>query len=314
MAALAALEPQALAVGCRDVTTPGAATAGVARIDQLKPNTRRCRLVGNKKLPLGVGPAVDFGSEVLPFFERGVSHVAQIFADDPLCSNLNRVTDQVFARCVQERIGYGCLIPGHPSQEPPRTLGANRLDNGAAAPDTRTTVIQFPAFEEKGFLIMGVGRSHQPLHAKVHAHDTTFRLWLRDLDLVREKQIPLPAYTFDLGVFPTRVRNPWADQFNQLPKNCDTFVVPREVTPVGDWHRRLFVDRQSPAIIGFGGFVVTSSNRCDIPKITATFRLSAYEGSNQKHPRFFSSRRTRKIFTQACRLVVWTVKKKLQGQ
>jgi hypothetical protein len=258
MPALAALEPQAFAVGCRDVTTPGATPAGVARVDQFKPNPRRGSLVGNKELTLGVGPAVDFGSEVFPFFERGVSHVAQIFADDSLRPNFNRVADQCLGGDMQEVPRYGCLISGHPAEQASGGLGANGLDRGAGEPDARTTMIQLAAFEEKCLLIVRIGSGQEAFYAKVHAYNATCNLWFWDLDLVRENQIPLVAHTFDLGILPTGVRNPRANQFNWLPEYCDAFLVPREVTPVGGWYRRLFVDRQSPAIIGFGRFVSSS--------------------------------------------------------
>jgi hypothetical protein len=201
---------------------------------------------------------VDFGSEVFPFFERGVSHVAQIFADDSLRPNFNRVADQCLGGDMQEVPRYGCLIPRHPAEQASGRFGANGLDSGAGAPDAQTTVIQLPAFEEKCLLIVRIGSGQEALYAKVHAHNATCSLWFWDLDLVRENQIPLVAHTFDLGILPAGVRNPGANQFNWLPEYCDAFLVSREVTPVGDWHRRLFVDRQLPAIIGFGRFVSSS--------------------------------------------------------
>ena len=143
------------------MTTPGTAPAGVLWIDQLESNSFRSSLILDKELSLCIWPAVDFGPEVFPFLERTVSDVAQVLADDSLCSDTNRVVYQLFTCKMKQVLRYGCLVPGHSAKQASGTLGASGLDSGAGAPDARTTVIKPTAFEEKCLGVVGVGGSHQ---------------------------------------------------------------------------------------------------------------------------------------------------------
>lgn len=255
MAASTALEVQALAVGRGDESTLRAASRCVLGIDQLKSNAMGGCLILDKELPLSVWPAVDFGPEVFPFLERTVSDVAQVFNDDPLRSDTNRVADQLFRRKVEQRIRYGCLVPGHPSQESPGGLGANGLDGGAGAPDARTAVVKPTAFEEKCFGVAGVGGGHQAFHAKVHANHTTIIFEFRDLNLVGEDKIPLLPDAFNLGILPSRLRDTGANQFDWFSENGHALFVSGEVPSVSHRHGRFPVYRQFPAIVGFCGLV-----------------------------------------------------------
>ena len=255
MAALSAVEVQALSVGCRDVTTPGTPPAGVSGIDQLESNTHSSRLILDKELPSGIRPSVDFGSEVFSFLERTVSDVAQVFADDSLCPGLNRVSYQLFTRYVKQVIRYGCLVPRHPAKQASGGLGANGLDSGAGAPDARTTVIKPTAFEEKCFTGIRVGCGHQPFDSEIHSDYPTGGTGFRYLNLVTEYEVPLFTDSTDLGILPPGVRDSGANQFDRLTEDSHTLFVPQEIPAVCHGYGRFSVDSQFPSFVGLGGLI-----------------------------------------------------------
>ena len=255
MAALTALEVQAFAVGCGDVATPGTSPAGVSGIDQFESNPFSSSLILDKELPSGIRPAVDLGSEVFALLERRVSDVAQVFTDDSLCSDGHSVADQLLTRLVEESIRYGCLVPGHPSQEPPGGFGANGLDGGAGAPDARTTVVKPTAFEEKCLRVAGVGGGHQAFHAKVHTNNAPLCFGFRDFDLMGENQIPLVSDPTDFGILPPGLGNTWTDQFDGFSEDGYALPVSGEVPAVGHGYGRFSVDCQFPTIVGLGSLV-----------------------------------------------------------
>jgi putative transposase len=231
-------------------------TACVARANRLQFYADSRSLIGDLESHIGIWPAVDFGTEVFPLTQRTVSDIAEFFYNDAPCSNLNRVADQCLTCRVEQVRGYGSLMPGHPSQEPPGTSGANRLDSGAGAPDARTTVIQHPAVEEKWFGVHRVRGDQHPFDAEIAANDTTFGLRIGNLNFMREAQIPRLADTFDLGIFPcafwqlTRI----ADSQEFTPK-CDAFIGAVEV-PLP--HRRddgTGKLRKPPTLVRLGGLV-----------------------------------------------------------
>ena len=247
VSALLAAEAQAFPVRCRDVsagTTPAACITGANSL-QFDPDCRS--LVFDLESHVSVGPSVDFRAQVLPLTQRTVSNVLQVFNHDAPCSNSNRV-EQV--RC------YGSLVPGHPFQESLGTSGANRLDSGAGAPDTRTTVIQHPAVEEKGFGVCRVGRNEHSLDPEVASHDAAFGLLVWNLDRVVQAEEPLFADAFELGVFPSPFRQ-WArvcDGQKFTPKR-DTLPGSVEVPPPYHRHHGTRELGKSPTLVRLGSFV-----------------------------------------------------------
>jgi putative transposase len=234
-------------------TTP---TACVARTDRFQFNSNGGCLVCDLESHIGVRPSVNLGTQVLPFAQRIVSYILQVFDHDLSCSDFNRVADQCLGGDMQEMPRYSSLMPGHPSQESPGTSGANGLNSSAGAPDTRTTVIQHPAVEEKWFGIGRVCGNQHSLDAHIDANNAAFGLGFRYLDFVSQAQEPLLPDTLDLGVFPcaswqwTRI----GDSQKLTPK-CDAFIGAVEI-PLP--HRRdngTGKLRKPPTLVRLGGLV-----------------------------------------------------------
>lgn len=254
--ALLTTEVQAFPVRCRDMAAGTTPTTCVAWTDHLQFDTSSRSFVSDLESQIGIRPAVDFGTQVFPLTQRTVSDIAEFFDHDAPCSNLNRVADQCLTCRVEQVRGYGCLMPGHPSQEPPGTSGANRLDSGAGAPNARTTVIQHPAVEEKWFGVRRVRSDQHTLDAEIATNDTAFGLWVWNLDFVSQAEEPLFPDAFDLGVFPsafwqwTRI----SDSQEFAPKG-DAFLGAIEV-PLP--HRRDGSTgklRKPPTLVRLGGLV-----------------------------------------------------------
>lgn len=254
--ALLAAEAQAFPVRCRDMsagTTPAACITGTNSF-QFNPDCRS--LVCDLESHVSVGPSVDFRSQVLPLAQRTVSYVVEFFNHDASCSNPNRVADQCLTCCVEQVRCYGGLVPGHPFQESPGTSGANRLDQGAGAPDTRTAVIEHPAVEEKGFGVCRVGRNQHAFDPEVATHDAASGLWVWNLDRVSQAEEPLFPDAFELGVFPSPVR--------QRARVCDgQKFTPKRDAPLGSvevpppYHRHHGTGElgQPPTLVRLGSFV-----------------------------------------------------------
>jgi hypothetical protein len=237
------------------VTTPRTSTAGVSGIDQFKANTFSSCFVLHKELPLGVGPSVNFGPEVLPFTQRTVSNIAEVFADDPLRSVVNRIPDQFLARLMEEMHRYGCLISRHPAEQAAGGFGANGLDGGAGAPDARTAVIELSAFEEKCFMIAGISSSHEAFDAKVHPHYTPCSFRFSDIHFVSKNQMPLPSDPFYPGVLPSGFRNPGPKQLNGFAEDGHTLFIAGEVPPPSNRYSRLPINCQLPTFVGLGRLI-----------------------------------------------------------
>lgn len=256
VAALLTTEVQAFSVRCRDMAAGTTPTACVARTDRFQFNSNGGCLVCDLESHIGVRPSVNLGTQVLPFAQRTVSYILQVFDHDLSCSNFNRVADQCLTCCVEQVRCYGSLMPGHPFQESPGTSGANRLNSSAGAPDTRTTVIQHPAVEEKWFGVCRVSSDQHSLDAEITAYNAALRLRFGNLDFVSQAEKPLVAYTLDLGVFPRTFRQ-WARIGNseKLTPKCDAFIGAVKI-PLP--HRR---DNsagklgQLPTLVRFGGLV-----------------------------------------------------------
>ena len=256
VAALLTAELQAFPVRCRDMAAGTTPAACVTRTDCFHFDTDSRSFVGDFESHIGIRPAMDFETQVFPLTQRTVSDIAEFFDHDAPCSDLNRVADQCLTCRVEQVRGYGSLMPGHPFQEPPGTSGANRLDSGAGAPDTRTTVIQHPAVEEKGFRISRVGGNQHPLDTHIHPYDAAFGLWVWNLNFVSQVEEPLFPDAFDLGVFPCAFRQ-WTritDSQKFAPKG-DAFLGAVEV-PLP--HRREDSAgklRKHPTLVCLGGLV-----------------------------------------------------------
>ena len=254
--ALLATEAQAFPVRCRDMsagTTPAACITGTNRF-QFNPDCHS--LVCDLESHIGVGPSMDFRAQVLPLTQRAVSYVVEFFNHDAPCSNPNRVADQCLTCYVEQVRCYGSLVPGHPFQESPGTSSANRLDSSAGAPDTRTTVIQHPAVEEKGFGVCRVGRNQHTFDSEVATHDAALGLWVWNLDRVSQAEEPLFADAFDLGVFPSPVRQ-WSrvcDRQKFSPKR-DSLLGSVEVPPPHHRHHGTGELSQPPTLVRLGSFV-----------------------------------------------------------
>lgn len=234
-------------------TTP---TACVARTDRFQLNSNGSSLVCDLESHIGIRPAVDFGAEVFPLTQRTVSNVLQVFDHDFSCPDFNRVADQCLGAHMREMGGYGSLIPRHPAKQATGGLGANRLDGSAGAPDTRTTVIQHPAVEEKGFGVRRVGGDQHSLDAEITADNAAFGLWLWNLNLVSQAQKPLRANSLDLGVFP-RAFGQWSGvgYSQKLAPKCDAFLGAVEV-PLPDCGNHSAGEfSQPPTLVRLSGFV-----------------------------------------------------------
>lgn len=234
-------------------TTP---TTCVTRTDSLQFDSDSHGLVGDLKSHIGVGPAVDFGTQVFPLTQRTVSNVLQVFDHDAPRPDFNRVADQCLGSDMQEMSRYSSLMPGHPSQESPGTSGANGLNSTAGAPDAGTTVIQHPAVEEKCFGIRRVTGNQHSFDAHIDADDAAFCLGFWNLDFVRQTKEPLFANSFDFGIFPSPIRQ-WAGigYGQKFSPKRDAFFGAVEVSlPYHRDHSAREL-RQSPPLVRLGGLV-----------------------------------------------------------
>ena len=213
VATLLTTELQAFPVRCRDMAAGTTPTACVAGADCFQFDSDSSSLVCDFESHIGVWPAVDFGTQVFPLTQRTVSNVREFLHDDLSCTDPNRVADQCLGGDMQEMSRYGSLMPGHPSQESPGASGANGLNSGAGAPDTRTTVIQHPAVEEKWFGVRRVGRNQHALDTHVDSNNRALALGFWDINLVSQAEIPLFAYPLEFGVLPSTFWH-WAGVFN----------------------------------------------------------------------------------------------------
>jgi len=256
VAALLTTEAQAFPVRCRDMAAGTTPTACVARTDRFQFNSNGGCLVCDLESHIGVRPSVNLGTQVLPFAQRTVSYILQVFDHDLSCSDFNRVADQCLTCCVEQVRCYGSLVPGHPFQESPSTSGANRLNSSAGAPDTRTTVIQHPAVEEKWFGVCRVGSDQHSLDAEITADNAALGLWLGDLDFVSQAEKPLPADALDLGVFPCAFRQ-WAGISNgqKFTPKRDAFLGAIEVPLPHHRDHGAGELSQSPSLVRSGGLV-----------------------------------------------------------
>ena len=256
VAALLTAELQAFPVRCRDMAAGTTPTACIARADRFQFDTDSSSLVCDFESHIGIRPAVDFGTQVFPLAQRTVSNVLQVFNHDAPCSDINRVADQCLRGDMQEMSRYSSLMPGHPSQESPGTSGANGLNSGAGAPDTRTTVIQHPAVEEKGFRISRVGGNQHPLDAHINANNTAFCLGVWNLNLIREAQIPHFPDALDLGILPISFRQlPGIGDGKKFSPKRDALLGSIEVPLPNDREHGTGEFCQPPPLVRLGGFV-----------------------------------------------------------
>lgn len=254
--ALLTAEAQAFPVRCRDMATGATPTTCVSGADRFQLNADSSSLVCNLESHIGIWPAVDFGAQVFPLTQRTISYILQVLDHNTPCSDFNRVADQCLTCRVEQVRGYGSLVTGHPSQESPSTSGANRLNSGAGAPDTRTTVIQHPAVEEKCFGVCGVGGNKHPLDAKITTNNATFGFRFWNSDFVSQTQEPLLANALDLGVFPCAFRQcARICDGQEFPPKSDAFTGAVEI-PLPD-HRHDGAGKlcHAPPLVGLGRLV-----------------------------------------------------------
>ena len=247
VAALLTAEAQALPVRCRDESTLRASPRCVLWVDNLRFDTDRSGLVRNKELSLRVGPAVNLGTEFLPFTQRTVSCVRQVFQADRPCIVLDSVGHQLLGCSMEHRYRYGCLMPAHAPQETPRAFGTNGLDGRAFAADTGTAVVFHTSLEKECSAVRRVGSDHESLDSEVATDNGAFGFEIRNFDLVRETQIPHLTNAFNLGVLPPGFRDRGMLQRDGLSQNGYAFLVLQEIAPVGQGNRRTFVNTQRPA-------------------------------------------------------------------
>lgn len=263
VAALFAMEAQAMPVGRRDVAAGRTAPACVSRVNLLDRNADVLRLVGDLELPLSERPSVDLCPVVFPSPERTVSYVRQVFKDYPPCAIIDRVFDQCLGGDMQEMSCYGSLVVAHSLEESAGRTGANGLDLCAGVADASAAVIQFTALEEKCTAVSRVGRDHKSFDAEVHADDAAFGLRLRHVNQVRQYQIPHLADALELGLAPAGDRNCVMGQRDHLAEDSDAVLLgAHQVIAWGDWHGRLLIDAKSPSFKCFGGLV----GGCDLPE------------------------------------------------
>jgi len=259
VAALLTNEVQAFPVGCRDMTTRRATPGCVLGIDQLEPYTGGSGFVGQKELSLRVRPAVDFRPEVFPFTQRRVSDVAEVFADDVPCIVGDGIGNQLFTCSVEQGHRYGCFVTAHASEETPGGPSANGLDCTTFAADTGTAMVFHPALEKECAVIGRVGGDEHPLDAHVNPDNTAGGFYIRNLDFVREAQVPALSDAFQFGIFPTGFWDRRMVEGDWFSKDGDAFFVPTEIPAVSQLHGWFFVDNQVPPFKRFQGFVATSN-------------------------------------------------------
>ena len=234
-------------------TTP---TACVAGADRFQFNADSSSLVCNLESHIGVWPSVNFGSEVFPFLEQTVSNIAQVFYHDLPRFDFNGVANQCLTCLVEQVRGYGSLVPGHPSQEPPGIFGANRLDSRTSASDARTTVIQFTPVVEKWFGGCRVGSDKHSLYSHINSDNTALgpRLW--NLNLTGEDQIPLLAHTFELGILPTSIgHGTRVGNGKNLSPKCNSFIGAVEIPLPDNRHHGASELGQAPSLVSLGRLV-----------------------------------------------------------
>lgn len=246
MPALAALEVQALAVGCRDVTTAGTTPRSVFGIDLLKADSRSRALVGNKELPLCIRPTVNLASQVFPLTQRPVPDIAEVLNGNRSCSIGDRVSNQLFRGSMEQRFCYGCLMATHASEKTPRAFGANRLDGHTFASNAGAAMVFHPAFKKECSVVSRVCSYQESLDPEVHTNNTALGLGFGNINLVGEDQIPLFTSTFELGILPPGFRDSRMIQDNRLPEYRDALPVLQEVAAEGQRQRGALVNSEVP--------------------------------------------------------------------
>ena len=209
VAALLTLEVQAFSVGRRDMTTPGAATAGVLWINQFSLDTLCQCLVGNLELQVGIGPALNFRPQVFPFIERRIAYVAQVFQNDLPAVVRHGIGNQGFGCNMQEMFRYGSLMARHPFEKASSRSGAYGLNLCSCFSDAGAQVVKLAAVEEKGFGVARVSRNHHALQPYIDANYAARLFEFRNLNFVAEQEIPHFAISLDVGAFPTRLGDIW---------------------------------------------------------------------------------------------------------
>jgi len=233
-----------------------APTARIAWADGFHLNSNGLCLVCDLKSHIGVGPAMDFGTEVFAFAQRHVSDVAEVFDHDASCSDLNRVTNQCFGCDMQKVSRYGSLVSGHPAKQASGRLGANGLDGSTSATDAGTSVVQLTTVEEKRLCVIRVGGYEHSLYAHVHSDKAAFGFGFWYFCLVSENQIPLFADSLDLRVLPSSIwKGTRIVNGKQVAPQRYPLLGAIEVTLPYYRHDRLREPRQSPSLVGLGGFV-----------------------------------------------------------
>ena len=256
VAALSTIETQAFPVGCRDVATGTTPTACISWADNFRFDSNSRSLVLYFEPSISVGPAMDFRAEVFPFSQRTISYVRQVLKDYFTCIIGDRILNQGFGSTVQEHVGYGRLVPGHPLQEPSGTSGANRLNRTAGTSDAAATVIEPSSLEEERLRVGRVCCDQHPFDAHINANYAALLFEFRNLNLVAENQEPLFPCTFEFGILPATVRQRSGvfDGEKFTPKS-DALLCSVEVSLPNNRQYSLLEHSPFPSLVGLGRFV-----------------------------------------------------------
>lgn len=256
VAALSTMEVQAFSIRCRDITAGTTPTACIFWADNFRFDSNSRSLVLDFEPSISIGPAMDFRAEVFPFSQRTVSYVRQVLKDYFTCIIGDRILNQGFGSTVQEHVGYGSLVPGHPLQEPSGTSGANRLNRTAGTSDAATTVIEPSALEEERLRVGRVCCDHHPFDAHINANYAALLFEFRNLNLVTENQEPLFPCTLEFGILPATIRQ-WSGVFDgeKFTPKSEALLCPVEV-PLPNYRKHSLLEhRQFPSLVGLGRFV-----------------------------------------------------------
>ena len=256
MATLPTMEDEALAVGRRDMAAVTTTAARVLGADQLEFDPLGLRLIPHLEGAVGVRPAMDLRSQVLPFAQGTVPYVPQVFHHDPPRTHTDRVANQCLTCPMEQVRGYGCLVARQSPKETPGTTGANRLDGGADAPDATTVVVQHPTAIEKCPGIPRIGRRKQPLHPRIDSDNGPRRFRLRNLDLIGQDQIPLATDPLELGILPAKTRQrPGIQNRKNLAPQRHPAPATGKIPLPDQRHDGAAVNRQNPPVVGLGRLI-----------------------------------------------------------
>jgi hypothetical protein len=247
-------EAQADSVFFGNVSTAWTGPGRVLGANVFSFNTEGSCFVSNLELEACKGPAIDFGSEVFAFINRTISDVGEVLQHNLSCAVFNCVRDQGLRGNMQEMFCYGCFVAPEPPEEAMSGTRANSLNFSASESDTGSMMVEDSSPVENGFAVFGVCGNEHALYSKVSAYDTAFCFNLRNVNFVREKEVPNSVYEFDLGILPSSIRD-ISFELNKGAPDGGSFLCAPEIPVVDDRNNVLFEHSKFPAFQTQSSFI-----------------------------------------------------------